>query len=84
MLVTEFPIVTVIRPEHPLKAPEPMLVTEFPIVTDVKLLQLVKAFSPMLVMESEAPLFVTSAGIVIAPEIPGFPATLAVVSDVTV
>ena len=35
MLVTEFPIVTVIRPEHPLKAPEPMLVTEFPIVTDV-------------------------------------------------
>jgi len=29
-------------------------------------------------------LFVTSAGIVIAPEISGFPATLAVFADVTV
>ena len=61
-----------------------MLVTEFGIVTDVIPERPLNASSPMLVTESEAPLFVTSAGIVIAPEIPGFPATLAVVSDVTV
>ena len=60
-----------------------MLVTEFGIVTDVKL-HLLNAALPMLVTESELPLFVTAAGIVIAPEIPRYPTTLAVVGDVTV
>ena len=36
MLVTEFGIVTEVKPVHPLKASRPMLVTEFGIVTDVK------------------------------------------------
>jgi hypothetical protein len=38
----------------------------------------------MLVTESEVLLYVTAAGIVIAPEIPGFATTLAVFADVTV
>ena len=39
MLVTEFEIVTDVKPEQLLKAKAPMLVTEFGIVTDVKPLQ---------------------------------------------
>ena len=42
-----------------------MLDTELGIVSDVKLEQPLKAPLPLLVTESEAPLFVTSAGIVI-------------------
>ena len=84
MLVNEFGIVTDVKRVHLQKTPSPMLVTEFGIVTDVKPEQPLKAQPPMLVTESELPLFVTCAGIVIAPEIPGFTATLAVVGDVTV
>ena len=40
MLVTLFPIVTVVKPVQSSKAPLPMLVTLFPIVTVVKLLHL--------------------------------------------
>ena len=36
MLVTEFGIVTDVKPEQPEKALLPMLVTEFGIVTDIK------------------------------------------------
>ena len=43
MLVTEFGIVTEVKPEQLLKTPLPMLVTEFGIVTEVKLEQKSKA-----------------------------------------
>ena len=36
MLVTEFGIITDVKPVHPEKAALPILVTEFGIVTDVK------------------------------------------------
>lgn len=49
MLMTLFPIVTLIRLLQPKKASTPMLVTLSPIVTLVRLLQLAKALSPMLV-----------------------------------
>jgi hypothetical protein len=39
MLVTEFGMVTAIKPEQPLKALSTILVTEFGIVIDVKLYQ---------------------------------------------
>ena len=37
MLVTELPIVTDVKLEHPLNALAPMLVTDFRIITDIKL-----------------------------------------------
>ena len=51
MLVTEFGIVTLIRPEQPENAPSPMLVTEFGIVTLIRPEQPENAPSPMLVTE---------------------------------
>jgi hypothetical protein len=44
MLVTEFPIVTDVKPEQEEKASSPMLVTEFGIVIDFKLEHKPKAF----------------------------------------
>ena len=84
MLVTEFGIVTDDKPEHCAKALLPILVTEFGIVTDAKPTHSPKALSPMLVTESGVPLHVICAGIVIAPVIPLFCVTLAVVGDVKV
>ena len=37
MLFTDFPMITLVRPEHPSNAPLPMLVTEFGIITLVRL-----------------------------------------------
>ena len=56
ILVTEFGIVTDVKPLQPEKAQSPILVTEFGIVTDVKPMQSLKAVYPI---------FVTEFGIVI-------------------
>ena len=49
MLVTLFPIVTLVKPLHPRNASLPMLVTLSPIVTLVKPLHPENALPPMLV-----------------------------------
>ena len=41
--MTESPIVTDVKAEHPVKALLPIVVTESGIVTDIKLVQLLKA-----------------------------------------
>ena len=51
MEVTEFGMVTEVRPLQPLKASYPMLVTEFGMVKEVRPLQPAKALSLMLVTE---------------------------------
>ena len=51
MLVTEFGMVTEVKPVQPWKALLPMLVTEFGMVTEVKPVQPWKALLPMLVTE---------------------------------
>ena len=51
MLVTEFGIVTEVRPIQPLNALASMLVTALGIVTDARLVQPLNALAPMLVTE---------------------------------
>jgi hypothetical protein len=63
MLVTPFPIVTLVKLVQPANAPLPMLVTLLGIVTLVSLVQSENAFSPMLV--TGRPLIVL--GMVTAP-----------------
>ncbi len=46
IVVTELPIVTVVKPLQPLNAPPPIAVTELPIVTFCKPVQLVKSKLP--------------------------------------
>ena len=51
MLVTEFGMVTDVKPLQPRKAPSPILVTEFGMVADVKPLQPLKVAFLILVTE---------------------------------
>ena len=51
ILVTEFGMITEIKPSQAQKAYSPMLVTDLPIVTEVKPEHSEKAYSPMLVTE---------------------------------
>ena len=68
MLVTEFGMVTEVKPVQPEKAWLPMLVTEFGMVTEVKLVQSWKALLPMLVTEYVILSYVTLAGMTRSPE----------------
>lgn len=61
MLVTELPIVAVVKPVHSLKAYRPMLVTELGIVIEVKSKQPEKAPIPMLVTELGISVFLQPA-----------------------
>jgi hypothetical protein len=53
MLVTELPMVTLVRPLQPPNAPPPMMVTELGMVTLVRPQQARNAPSPMLVKKME-------------------------------
>ena len=67
MLVTEFGIVTDVKPMHSEKAPASILVTEFGIVTDVNPLQLEKAELPIRVTVYSASFTFTNDGIEMSP-----------------
>ena len=68
MLVTEFGIVTDVKPLQSQKAPSPILVTEFGISTDVKPSQKQKASSPILATGYSCPSTVIELGITTSPE----------------
>ena len=83
--MTEFPIVTDVKPEQSSKAKLPILVTEFGIITDVKPEQFSKALLPILVtIRVQLWDVVIDAGILMSPLAPVLTPTATVVGEVTI